>query len=74
MKALHQVMEPIFDPEFSKSSNRFHLGRSAHDAVKQAGEHVCGGRRWVVDLDLEKFIRWGKSRHSNVAGGEKSEG
>jgi RNA-directed DNA polymerase len=55
-QAVHQVMEPVFDPEFSESSYGFRRGRSAHDAVKQAREYVREGRRWVVDLDLEKFF------------------
>jgi len=55
-QALHQVMSPIFDPGFSGSSYGFRPGRSAQDAVKQAREYVREGRRWVVDLDLEKFF------------------
>jgi RNA-directed DNA polymerase len=55
-QALHQVMSPIFDAGFSGSSYGFRAGRSAHDAVKQAREYVREGRRWVVDLDLEKFF------------------
>jgi len=55
-QALHQVMSPIFDPRFSGSSYGFRRGRSAQDAVKQAREYVREGRRWVVDLDLEKFF------------------
>lgn len=54
--ALHQVMQPLFDPGFSESSYGFRPGRSAHDAVQQAQAHVSEGRRWVVDLDLEKFF------------------
>jgi RNA-directed DNA polymerase len=55
-QALHQVMQPIFDPGFSGSSYGFRPGRSAHDAVKQARAYVRDGRRWVVDLDLEQFF------------------
>lgn len=55
-QALHQVLQPMFDPGFSESSYGFRPGRSAHDAVLQAREHVSAGRRWVVDLDLEKFF------------------
>ncbi|GMU26409.1 MAG: group II intron reverse transcriptase/maturase [Candidatus Uhrbacteria bacterium] len=55
-QALHQVMQPQFDPDFSESSYGFRPGRSAHDAVQQARAHVSAGRRWVVDLDLEKFF------------------
>ena len=55
-QALNQVMEPIFDPGFSKSSYGFRPGRSAHQAVIQARKYVVQGRRWVVDMDLEKFF------------------
>jgi RNA-directed DNA polymerase len=55
-QALHQVMSPIYDPGFSAWSYGFRAGRSAHDAVMQAKEHINGGRRWVVDLDLSKFF------------------
>jgi len=55
-QALHQVMQPLFDPEFSSSSYGFRPGRNAHQAVKAAQGYVAKGRRWVVDLDLEKFF------------------
>ena len=55
-QALHQVMSPVFDPAFSFHSYGFRPGRRAHQALCQAKEHVGGGRRWVVDLDLEKFF------------------
>jgi group II intron reverse transcriptase/maturase len=55
-QALHQVLSPIFDPGFSEFSYGFRYGRSAHQAVLQARRYVREGRRWVVDLDLEKFF------------------
>jgi RNA-directed DNA polymerase len=55
-QALQQVLSPLFEPGFSESSYGFRPGRSAHDAVKQARAYVAEGRRWVVDLDLEKFF------------------
>ncbi|MFO7962732.1 MAG: group II intron reverse transcriptase/maturase [Desulfobacterales bacterium] len=55
-QALQQVLTPIFDPGFSESSYGFRPGRSAHQAVQQAREHVAAGRRWIVDMDLEKFF------------------
>lgn len=55
-QALHQIMQPVFDPDFSESSFGFRPGRSAHDAVLQARAHAATGRRWVVDMDLEKFF------------------
>jgi len=55
-QALHQVMQPVFDPDFSESSYGFRSGRSAHQAVLKARAYVEEGRRWVVDLDLERFF------------------
>ena len=55
-QAIHQVLEPVFDRDFSKSSYGFRRGRNAHQAVKQARENVKEGRRWVIDIDLEKFF------------------
>ena len=55
-QALLQALTPIFDPTFSEDSYGFRLGRSAHQAVERAREHMVAGRRWVVDLDLERFF------------------
>lgn len=55
-QALHQVLSPIFDPFFSEHSYGFRPGRGAHQAVLQAREYVSDGRRWIVDMDLEKFF------------------
>jgi RNA-directed DNA polymerase len=53
-QALLQVLSPHFDPHFSERSYGFRPGRSAHQAVLYARDQVAEGRRWVVDLDLEK--------------------
>jgi RNA-directed DNA polymerase len=55
-QALHQVLSPLFEPDFSESSYGFRPGRSAQQAVLAAREYAAEGRRWVVDLDLEKFF------------------
>lgn len=55
-QALHQILQPRFDPEFSESSYGFRPGRNAHQAVEAARSYVAEGERWVVDLDLEKFF------------------
>ncbi len=55
-QALHQVMSPLFEPGFSESSYGFRPGRRAQQAVSQARAYVAEGRRWVVDMDLEKFF------------------
>jgi len=50
-QALNQVMQPIFDPDFSESSYGFCPGRSTHQAVLKAREYAAEGRRWVVDME-----------------------
>jgi len=50
------VLQPEFDPTFSEHSYGFRPGRSAHQAVKAARQYVQDGRKWVVDVDLEKFF------------------
>ena len=56
MQAMLQVLTPIFDPMFSKSSYGYRLGHSAHDAIRSALEYIKEGYDWVADLDLEKFF------------------
>lgn len=55
-QALLQVLQPQIDGSFSDHSYGFRPGRSAHDAVKAARSLVREGRRWVVDVDLERFF------------------
>lgn len=55
-QCLLQVLQPIFDPTFSEHSHGFRPGRRAHDAVRKAQSYIQAGRRWVVDVDLEKFF------------------
>jgi RNA-directed DNA polymerase len=55
-QALGQVLDPIFDPGFSDSSYGFRSGRSTHQAVQQARKQVESGKRWVVDMDLDKRV------------------
>ena len=55
-QAVLQVLQPQFDPDFSEHSHGFRPGRRAHDAVVEAQRYIQEGRRWVVDVDLEKFF------------------
>ncbi len=55
-QALHQAMQPLFEPTFSDGSYGFRPGRSAQQAVLKAAEYIRGGKCWVVDTDLEKFF------------------
>lgn len=55
-QALLQILQPAIDPTFSSHSYGFRPGRSAHQALRSARAIVASGKRWVVDVDLEKFF------------------
>src|SRR5664280_765320 len=53
-QAVMQILQSKWDGTFSEHSHGFRPGRSAHQAVAKAQQYVRAGRRWVVDLDLER--------------------
>jgi RNA-directed DNA polymerase len=55
-QAVMQVLQRKWDATFSDHSYGFRPGRSAHQAVAAAQQYIAAGYRWVVDLDLEKFL------------------
>src|SRR6202162_1533816 len=55
-QAVMQILQQQWDPTFSESSYGFRPGRSAHQAVAQAQQHIAEGHGWCVDFDLEKFF------------------
>ncbi len=55
-QAIHQILGPLWEEGFSAYSYGFRPGRSAAQAVKAAQDHIRLGKRWVVDVDLEKFF------------------
>ncbi len=55
-QAVLRVIQPIWEPQFSDNSYGFRPGRSQHQAVERAKQHVAQGYGVVVDIDLEKFF------------------
>lgn len=55
-QAIAQQLTPLVEPGFSSSSYGFRAKRNAWQAVQQAQQYIQGGKRWVVDMDLEKFF------------------
>jgi group II intron reverse transcriptase/maturase len=55
-QAIVQVLTPIYEPLFSKSSFGFRPNLSAHDALFQIKKYADEGKVWCVSLDLEKFF------------------
>ena len=55
-QAMVQVLSPIFEEQFSKSSYGFRPGRCCENAVVKALEYLNDGYEWIVDIDLERFF------------------
>lgn len=55
-QAVLQILEPIFEPTFHPSSHGFRPARGAHTAIAEAKQHLERGHRFVVDIDLSKFL------------------
>jgi group II intron reverse transcriptase/maturase len=55
-QAIAQALTPYVEPTFSNSSYGFRPNRNAWQAVRQAQQFIHSGKRWVVDMDLEKFF------------------
>ena len=55
-QAINQVMTPIYENQFSKTSYGFRPRRGCHDALRGAQRIINEGYIYVVDLDLERFF------------------
>ena len=55
-QAIHQVLSPKWELEFSSFSYGFRPKRSAQDALKQGTAYINSGRQWIIDLDLKSFF------------------
>jgi group II intron reverse transcriptase/maturase len=55
-QAVRQVLEPIFEADFSSHSHGFRPGRSAFSALRELYSQVRNGHVWIVDVDIEKFF------------------
>jgi group II intron reverse transcriptase/maturase len=55
-QALKNILEPIFEDIFLPCSYGYRPGRSAHQAIWKAEEHLGDGYYWVVDADIQSFF------------------
>lgn len=55
-QAISQVLSPIYENQFSKTSYGFRPRRGCHDALRGAQRVINEGYTYVVDLDLERFF------------------
>ena len=54
-QAFRQILEPIFEPEFSDNSFGFRPKRSCHDAIRRVEEYKAAGYHHVLDADIKAF-------------------
>ncbi|MBD3110175.1 group II intron reverse transcriptase/maturase [Bacillus sp. AGMB 02131] len=55
-QAIHQILSPIFEEQFSEYSYGFRPKRSCEMAITKSLEFLNDGHDWVVDIDLERFF------------------
>ncbi|MFJ5624596.1 group II intron reverse transcriptase/maturase [Peribacillus loiseleuriae] len=55
-QAIHQVLSPIFEKQFSEFSYGFRPKRSCEMTIIKSLEFLNDGHTWVVDIDLERFF------------------
>ncbi len=55
-QSIAQVLQPLYEPQFSDNSFGFRPHRGAHQALKCAQAIINDGNRFCIDLDLEKFF------------------
>jgi RNA-directed DNA polymerase len=55
-QALHNRLEPIFEPVFDEANFGYRRGRSTKDALRKVWKEIQSGREWIVDADLRDFF------------------
>lgn len=55
-QAINQVLQPIFESEFSDNSFGFRPKRSAQMAIMRAKSYYEQGYRYVVDIDMKAYF------------------
>lgn len=55
-QAIHQIINPIYEKQFSETSYGFRPNRGCHDALRKCQEYGNQGYGYVIDMDLEKFF------------------
>ena len=55
-QAIHQVLSPMYEAEFSPYSYGFRPKKSARQAVHQALSYINEGYQDIIDLDLKSFF------------------
>ena len=55
-QSIAQILQPLYEPQFSPNSFGFRPHRGAHQALRCAQSIINDGNRFCIDLDLEQFF------------------
>lgn len=55
-QAIHQVLSPIYECQFSNNSFGFRPKRSTHKALFQCKLFISDGYKYAIDVDMAKFF------------------
>lgn len=55
-QAIHQVLSPVYERQFSDNSFGFRPGRSTHKALYRCKSYISEGYNYAIDMDMEKFF------------------
>lgn len=55
-QAVHQVISPKFELDFTAHSYGFRPQKNAHQAIQQAQKNIHEGYDYIVDIDLKSFF------------------
>ena len=55
-QAIHQVLSPIYECQFSDNSFGFRPKRSTHKALHRCKRYISEGNWYAIDMDMEKFL------------------
>jgi group II intron reverse transcriptase/maturase len=55
-QAIHQVLSPLYEVEFSAFSYGFRPNKGAHQAVSKSLNYINSGYQDIIDLDLKSFF------------------
>lgn len=55
-QAIHQVLSPIYERQFSDNSFGFRPKRSTHKALHRCKHYISEGNWYAIDMDMEKFF------------------
>ena len=55
-QSIAQILSPIYERKFSKTSYGFRPNKSAKEAVLKCKEYIDTGYKWTVDIDLAKYF------------------